>query len=191
MGLDVASSLLFWERSQPGEEPRRRRIRAVAENWFPQLSSARVKYVLAELEKRFPEPSLEALRRWRPEAESQAPLVCHWHLQASDPLYREFTSRYLVEAWAQPDGVTVPAVTDWLEQRGAQADWSPSTRRRLASGLMAAATEAGFLKGSGRVREPKAVTADATSLLYLRRTLLVDQDRPELAEVLLLSGTVV
>ena len=78
--------------------------------------------------------------------------------------------------------------TAWLEQRRSYSDWSPSTLRRLASGLMAAATEAGFLKGNERVREPKAMTADAASLLYLRRTLLVNQDRPELAEVLL-SGT--
>jgi hypothetical protein len=188
MGLEVAHSVEYWRRSEPREKAAERRTRAAAERWYPELSPARLRALLSELEKRFPEPAMKALRQWRPDQERQAPLICHWHLQCRDPLYREFTSYYLVEAWAQPGGVSVAAVQGWLEQRGSHREWAVSTRRRLAGGLVAAASRAGFLKGAGALREPHAVTADAESLRYLRKVLL--KGCPASAEEIMLSGTV-
>ena len=144
--------------------------------------------MLSELERRFPPATRSALKAWQPE--QQSALVCHWHLQWSDPLYRDFTSSYLVTAWALPQqNVGVSDVEGWLFQRGTHHDWSPSTRRRLASGLLAAATEAGFLSGNGRRRELRTVSVDRTSLAYLR-AFLADQENEPAGEEIFLSGTV-
>jgi hypothetical protein len=191
MGLEVASSVLFWRHATIGEQAAERRHRATQEAWFPGLSEARLRYLLAELEKRFPADSLNTLKTWQPSDELQAPLVCHWHLQWSDPLYRDFTSGFLVGAWARPEaGVTVNAVDDWLAQRGSHADWSPATRRRLASGLLAAARDAGFLKGQGREKELRTVTVDQPSLNYLRSLLVTAEADSSCGEAIFLSGTV-
>lgn len=191
MGLEVKASMLFWKRAEAGENPKERRQRALHEGWFPSLSEARLRYLLGELEKRFHGPALDALKIWKPEAERQAPLVCHWHLQWSDPLYRDFSSGYLVGLWAQPErGITVAGVEGWLEQRGSHSGWSPSTRRRLASGLLAAASQAGFLQGNGRQRDLRTVTADGPSLAYLRALVRNQDGADRLAEEILLSGTV-
>ena len=188
MGLEVEASRIFWKLATEGETSRERRARASAEDWYPDFSEARLRYVLSELERRFPPATRSALRAWSPE--EQSALVCHWHLQWSDPLYRDFTSSYLVTAWAMPDqGIGVSDVEGWLLQRGTHHGWSPSTRRRLASGLLGAATEAGFLAGHGRRRELRTVGVDRTSLAYLR-AFLADQDNEPAGEEIFLSGTV-
>lgn len=187
MGLEVDASRLFWTNASSHETSRERRVRAQAEGWYPEFSDARLRYVLAELERRFPPATRKALQAWRPE--QQSALVCHWHLQWSDPLYRDFTSSYLVAAWAMPQqNVGVTDIEGWLFQRGTHHDWSPSTRRRLASGLLGAATEAGFLTGHGRRRELRTVGVDRTSLSYLR-AFLAEQDEAA-GEEIFLSGTV-
>jgi hypothetical protein len=188
MGLEVAASRAFWLRAKPDESARQRLDRARSEAWFADVSEARLRYMLLELSKRFSSGCLEALVRWLPEPETQGPLVCHWHLQVSDPLYRDFTSGYLVRAWAGSGVVTVSQVEDWLTQRGQHSQWSPSTRRRLASGLLAAASDAGFLKGKGRTKVPHAVTVDAECQAYLA-DLLERHGRPAREEIFL-SGTV-
>lgn len=188
MSLEVEASQVFWTLADDRESPRERRERAQREGWYPEFSEARYRYVLSELERRFPSAARKALRAWRPD--QQTALVCHWHLQWSDPLYRDFTSSYLVTAWAMPEqGVGVSDIEGWLFQRGTHHAWSPSTRRRLASGLLGAATEAGFLSGHGRRRELRTVGVDRTSLAYLR-AFLAEQDNEPAGEEIFLSGTV-
>jgi hypothetical protein len=192
MGLQVDASMRFWSHVQAGESAAERRRRAAQEGWYPELSEARLKYLLSELEKRFPQSSLPALQAWSPEGERQAPLVCHWHLQCSDPLYRDFTSSYLVRLWARPDhGLSVAEVDAWLAARAPDRGWSATTRRRLASGLLGAAAEAGLLKGSGRKKEVRTVNVDAASMGYLRSVLLAAEEKQGPAEAILLSGMVV
>lgn len=191
MGLEASASATFWRHADPSESLSERRARALAEEWYLDLSDARRRYLLGEFDKRFSPAHLRALKAWQPDAERQAPLLCHWHLQWSDPLYREFTSGFLVNAWAQPETkINVDAVDGWLEQRGSHTEWSASTRRRLASGLLSAAGEAGFLKGSGRLKEVRTVTVDGACMDYLRQQLLSDEGEPGLGEEIFLSGTV-
>lgn len=190
LGLAVTASVAFWQHADPEETVQQRRLRAASEEWFGPLSASRHRYLLNQLTKRFSATALQALKRWQPDPERQAPLVCHWHLQWSDPLYRDFVSSYLVSAWARPDpGINVAMVDDWLSQRGSHVSWSVSTRRRLASGLLAAAREAGFLKGHGRDKELRTVTVDAACHAYLRSLLATTPQPERLAEELFLSGT--
>lgn len=190
MGLEVDLSRTFWSRADVKEEARERRARAAREGWFPELSDARLRYVIAELDKRFPHRALVALRQWRPD-EVRAPLICHWHLQWSDPLYRDFSSGFLVSAWARPEArVSVADVDQWLTQRGSHDGWSLSTRRRLASGLLSAACEAGFVKGSGRAKELRTVAVDSASLTYLLDWLASPEAGDPPGQEIFLSGTV-
>lgn len=190
MGLEVELSRTFWSRAQDGEEAKERRARAAQEAWFPALSEARLRYVMAELEKRFPPRALASLRRWQPD-EGRAPLVCHWHLQWSDPLYRDFSSGFLVGAWARPEArVSVADVDQWLGQRGSHSGWSLSTRRRLASGLLSAACEAGFVRGAGRAKELRTVPVDSASLTYLLDWLASPETSDPPGQEIFLSGTV-
>lgn len=191
MGLEVNSSVIFWQRSQPEETPQERRLRALSEKWYPALSEARVRYLLGQFEKRFPPAALSLLKPWGNHLEQQAPLICHWHLQWSDPLYRDFTSSYLVETWAKAEAqVSVTSVDLWLVQRGGHTTWSESTRRRLASGLLTATKEAGFLLGQGREKTLRPVTVSDECLAYLRRLLALNESPSPLGEELFLSGTV-
>ncbi len=169
MGLEVDSSVTFWSRAEPGESASARRSRAIAEGWFSGLSEVRQKYLLSELGKRFPDGVLPALKAWKPEQESQSSLVCHWHLQWSDPLYRVFCTDFWVSRWASPEAtIDNKAVQGWLEKRGSHTDWSPSTLRRLASGLLSAVTDAGLCQGSGKNRrELRVLQATPKSLAYL------------------------
>lgn len=170
MGLEVDSSVTFWNQASPGESPSARHARAISEGWFSRPSEARLKYLLTELGKRFPDDVLPALKSWKPEQESQSALVCHWHLQWSDPLYRAFCTDFWVSRWASPEStIDNHAVQGWLEKRGNHADWSPSTTRRLASGLLSAATDAGLCKGAGKnLRELRVLQASPSSLDYLK-----------------------
>lgn len=190
MGLEVGLSQTFWSRAEAGEGAKDRWLRAREQAWYPALSEARLRYVMSELERRFPTRALTALDKWRPN-QGQAPLVCHWHLQWSDPLYRDFSSGFLVGAWAKLDArVCVSDVDQWLAQRGSHPDWLPSTRRRLASGLLSAACEAGFLKGSGRDKELRTVMADAECISYLGEWLAAPEAGESPGQEIFLSGTV-
>lgn len=190
MGLEVSLSQTFWSRAEAEQNSKERRLQAKEEKWFPALSEARLRYVLAELERRFPARALAALGKWQPD-ERQAPLICHWHLQWSDPLYRDFSSGFMVSAWARPEAnVSVADVDQWLTSRGSHAEWSSSTRRRLASGLLSAACNAGFLKGSGRDRELRTVTADAECISYLREWLAAPEAGESPGQEIFLSGTI-
>lgn len=191
MGLEATASRIYWNHADPSQSSSEHRSRAASESWFPDLSEARRNYLLREFDKRFSPAHLRALKAALPEPGAATALVCHWHLQWSDPLYREFTSDYLVGAWARPDArLDVDAVQSWLQGRGSHSEWSASTLRRLSSGLLAAAGEAGFLKGAGRKKELRTVTVDPAGMDYLREQLLEDEGEPGLGEEIFLSGTV-
>jgi hypothetical protein len=42
--------------------------------------------------------ALHVLQRWPHMSPDTRRVVCHWHLQLSDPLYRDFTGTFLVRA---------------------------------------------------------------------------------------------
>lgn len=169
LGLDPEASRVFWQRA-PAEVPASELLAmARAGNWFPQHSEARVKYLVSHLQRRFPGPIRAVLQRWKPELLGQEPIVCHWHLQLTDPLYRGFTFGFLLPRWSiGSDELGLDQVQDWLRRRKGSDKWSPATLRRLASGLFSAATEAGLLALAGRSqRTLKKPQVNAQSIEYL------------------------
>lgn len=159
-------------------------------------SMPRVEVLLTTMRARFDAfPfALAVLKRWPAMSPRTRRLICHWHLQLSDPLYRRFTDEYLVmrHAAAQPN-VHRALIIDWVE-RQEPGRWTVSTRAQFASKLLSAAHAAELVTTT---RDPRPVayprvTDEALSyLLYMLRqvrfrgTLL---DNPYLRSVGLVDG---
>ncbi len=148
--LAVQESRAYWEAVDPEVVGAARVERAFNERWFGNKSLARVKLLLSNFAARFeawPE-ALDTLRRWRPSELGTRALVCHWHLQLSDPLYRTFTGDWLPtrldDGRRQFDRDTVAR---WLGDVGHTAI-APSTRFQYAAKLIRTADEAGLVSAS-------------------------------------------
>ena len=158
----------YWATSDVGP-PAGRIDRAFKGFWFGARSHARVEVLLANFSRRFdawPE-ALAVLRTWPDMDSATRTLVCHWHLQLSDPLYRAFTGAYLPQRRA--DGradVTRAQVLAWVGEQD-HGKWTMSTRMMFASKLLSAAFEAGLL---GSARDPRPLRSPRVpdeALLYL------------------------
>jgi hypothetical protein len=99
-------------------------------------------------------------------------IICHWHLQLADPLYRAFTGGYLVNRRTGPRAeVSRDLVVNWVGEQG-PGRWTLSTRIQFASKLLSAAFSAGLVASN---RDPRPIVVprvgdDALEyLLYLLR----------------------
>lgn len=170
--LEIEDSRAFWSRSAPGVEVNAEK--AFDEYWFGARSLERVVVLLANMRARFSAfPSaLRALHRWEGMSPDTRRLVCHFHLQLSDPLYRKFTGEYLVDRREKlnPE-IDRDLVAHWVGEQGL-GRWTMSTRIQFASKLLSASYSAGLV---GKKRDPRTLTLprvpnDALEyLLYLLR----------------------
>ena len=175
LGLVVEESRSYWSQVDPQVPQAQRVEQAFSQRWFGSRSLTRVRYLVLNLDHRFlawPE-ALQALRRWTPEDPATRSLVCHWHVQLSDPLYREFTGTHLAARRAHPEPTAdVDGVVRWLNQRLGDR-WAPATTRRMASGLLSTAAEAGLCSpgptGTRAVLRPAVPDEALAYLLYLLR----------------------
>lgn len=141
---------------------------------FGAKSLARVKVLLTNLRARFDAfPQARAvLRGWPDMHPATRALICHWHLQLADPMYRAFTGDFLVTRRARErQSVTRPQAIEWVRDQG-PGRWTMSTRVQLASKLMSCAFQAGILRSNRDPRpiEPPRVRPEALAyLLYLLR----------------------
>jgi hypothetical protein len=151
LGLAVPQSVIYWRRADRPLEVGELREKAILEAWFENLSESRVKYLVNQLEKRFPFEVRALLGFQERPDENQNRLICHWSLQLTDPLYRSYTCEHLLERWSNPDSsVSLASSIRWVKKEPITADWSQATVRRLAAGLLSAATEAGLCSGAGK-----------------------------------------
>jgi hypothetical protein len=147
---------------------------AFEERWFGAKSLERVRYLLASFLPRydaFPE-ALAVLRRWRSMDATTRQVLCHWHLQLSDPMYRAFTGTFLVERRGMHDAKVDRDVTlRWVKNTYPER-WSEATCVQFASKLLSAASEAGILSTKRDPRTlllPKISDPALAYLLYLLR----------------------
>ncbi len=170
--LEMEDARAYWAHRSPGTPATA--AAAFEAYWFGARSLGRIKVLLANFRARFdvyPE-ALGVLHAWRTMEPVTRALVCHWHLQLSDPLYRAFAGEWLV---ARRSGlraeVTLPAVVAWVGGQG-PGRWTLPTRVQFASKLLSAAHGVGLVAG---IRDPRAlayprVTDEAlTYLVYLLR----------------------
>ncbi|MFS8071304.1 MAG: DUF1819 domain-containing protein, partial [Byssovorax sp.] len=164
----------YWENVDLAVPPAQRAAVAFEQRWFGAKSMARVQTLLAALADRFdafPE-SLAVLRAW-PELRAPARvLVCHLHLQLTDPVYRAFTGDFLVKRRASGHPtIGRDQVERWVHETWGDR-WAAATRLKFASNLLTAAGEAGLVAGR---RDPRALATPRISdeglgyVLYLLR----------------------
>ena len=172
LGLIEPESAVFWSQSLRELEPEEQIQTAAEEEWFGRRSQIRLRYLLLNLNARFDVNTQRALRAWNPSKVEDRKLICHWHLQLSDPLYRSFTSTHLParrEA-AQPT-IDRDAVLQWVNDY-TQNRWAPITALRMASALLTCLNEVGFGHGLAPIRPllaPPVSDAALGYLLYLLR----------------------
>ena len=170
--LETANSRIFWSESA-SRQPMQAEV-AFEAGWFGHRSRVRLRELLTNLRARYEAfPSaLQVLHSWKGMGGDTQKLICHWHLQLSDSLYRQFSGAFLPDRLLQGQPtVSKQQVVTWLGDAGG-GRWSGSTRLQLASKLLSTAHSAGLIQGK---RDPRPIVFplvpdDAlTYLLHLLR----------------------
>lgn len=196
LALGVEESRDYWEHLDASIPLANRALEAFERRWFGAKSLERVRFLLANLTSRFdPFPdALAALQRWRTMDAATRQVLCHWHLQFSDPIYRRFTGSFLVERRGLRDPqVDRDAALRWIKREFPDR-WSETTCVQFASKLLSAASEAGLISAKRDPRKlliPKVSDLALTYLLYLLRGVRFEgtlTDNPYLASVGLTNG---
>jgi hypothetical protein len=155
LALGVEESRAYWSNVDPMVPAPARPVRAFEERWFGAKSMERVRVLLANFVSRYDThpAALATLRRWsglpqgHPAAMDPATrrLLCHWHLQLADPIYRAFTGTFLPERRLEvASGLDRDVVLRWV-QRTFPERWAAVTCVQFASKLLSAASEAGLV----------------------------------------------
>ena len=156
LALGIEEARAYWAHLDPAVPPGARALRAFEQRWFGPKSLDRVKTLLPYLAVKYdayPE-ALAVLRRWKHMDPATRQVVCHWHTQLSDPIYRRFTGEFLLARRdLKEPKVDRPAVARWFRQTWPDR-WSEATVLQFASKLLSAASEAGLVSPK---RDPRAL----------------------------------
>lgn len=191
IGLAEADSQSYWAHATQHPSGVDKIQAAFEERWFGSRTQARVRYLMNNLAARFDAfpGCLDVLARWRPTDIADRTVICHWHVQLSDPLYREFTSNVLAARWQRAEPTVDRSSTlRWVEQK-TEGRWSSATAQRMAVGLLATAAEAGLCEKTKDIRSlsyPRVSDLALTYILYLLSELKFEgtlKDNPYLLSV--------
>jgi hypothetical protein len=152
LALEMEDSRAYWAAADGSPRTPERAFNAY---WFGARSLAQVKNRLLDFRHRydaFPD-ALDALHAWPHMGPDTRALVCHWHLQLADPLYRRFTGSWLPSR-LRPE-VSRDLVARWVHDQE-PARWTPVTRLQFASKLLSAAHGAGIVRST---RDPRLIAA--------------------------------
>ena len=145
--LSLDATRAYWAHWTADASKEKQALQAFEERWFGARSLLRVRVLLESLRARFdrfPE-AFSVLRGWPGMDSRTRGLVCHWHLQLSDPLYRRFTGILLPARRSTGAGaVDRGEVLRWIADEAADR-WGPSSRIQFVSKLLTASSEAGLL----------------------------------------------
>ncbi|MBW4670331.1 MAG: DUF1819 family protein [Cyanomargarita calcarea GSE-NOS-MK-12-04C] len=172
--LCLEESRAYWEHSRDDIPKNKVAVVAFEERWFGSKSMARVRSLLVELNYRFESypVALLLLRYWCPSDPVTRQNICHWHMQLTDPLYRNFTGFFLEQRRQQPNAnLDRSIVARWLTGQ-IKNDWSSATTLRMATGLIGACAAAGLCTGNTGMRQlqyPKVSDDALTYWLYFLR----------------------
>lgn len=196
LALGIEDSRSYWEHVDPLVLPSERAVLAFEQRWFGAKSLERVRFLLSAFVERydpFPE-ALSVLRRWRSMDAPTRQMVCHWHLQLSDPLYRRFTGDFLVQRRGLRDQKVDRDITlRWVNTEFPDR-WSAATCVQFASKLLSAASEAGLVSPKRDPRSLPLPKVPDLALAYLMHLLRGTKfkgtltDNPYLASVGLTEG---
>jgi hypothetical protein len=170
--LEVEDARACWTHAGQGQAATAQR--AFDEYWFGAKSLPRIEVLLTNMRARFDAfpGALETLHRWPHMSPDTPRVICHWHLQSSDPLYRGFTGEYLVARRMGPRAeVTRDLVVGWIGEHGVER-WTMATRIQSASKMLSAAHAAGLVTSARDPRPletPRVPDEALEYLMYLLR----------------------
>jgi len=183
--LEVDTAREYWRRPEAWPDHGDTRLeQAFTGYWFGARSMARIRDLFTNLDARFADypAGLEALAAWSgasgasgasgtgPDHETRV-LICHWHLQLSDPLYRSFTGEHCFEQREAGRALTRDSVLRWVRGQDPQARWSPRTLAQFASKLLSSARGAGLLTRNQDPRPLMVPRVSPAALGYLLQLL--------------------
>lgn len=193
--LCVEESRAYWANVDPAD-PQASANRAFGESWFGAKSEAWTTELLTNMRVRFDAfpGALRVLAGWRSMPPDVRRIICHLHLQLTDPLYRAFTGEFLpARRDALRSDVHRQTVLQWVTEHGLPR-WAMKTQLQFTSRLISAAKAAGLLRGNRDPREavaPRVTDHALEYALYLLRGLPIDQNvitNPYLASLGLTGG---
>jgi hypothetical protein len=150
--LEIEDARAYWAHTDGSSDTTAQQ--AFDDYWFGARSLARVEVLLANMRARFSAfpAALQTLHRWPHMPPDTRKIICHWHLQVADPLYRAFTGDFMVERRNGPrPELTRDLVVGWVGQQGPDR-WTMPTRIQFASKLLSSAFSAGLV---GTNRDPR------------------------------------
>lgn len=173
LGLGAEDSRAYWENANRQLSEAERAKVAFEERWFGSRTMARVRYLVSNFIHRYDTypRALQVLHRWNPVDPRERNVLCHWHVQLSDPLYREFTGSILPGRRLHPEPTIDRTTTLRFVDRKVEGRWASSTSQRMAAGLLACACEAGLCEGSSAVRPLRLPRVSDLALGYLLQLL--------------------
>lgn len=182
-GFGADESREFWSRMTPGEDPPNATT-VFESHWFGRVSENRAGVILQNMKARYARfaVALDVLSRWQKMQPQTRRNIVHWHLQLSDPLYRDFTSDYLIERREAFDSdLYRNLVVKWVEDHEPER-WALSTKREFATRLLGAAREAGLVEGKTDPRQPTFPSVTDQALGYMLRLLRMIEFKGTLLE---------
>lgn len=175
VAIEVEHSRAFWEHHRPERDLKEEVESGFSEFWFGTRSYAAVRNLISNFHHRFTRipAAMRALSEWRDLSPEEARLICHWHLQLADPIYRAFSGEFLVERRSSLRGtVTRDAVIAWVDRIDTEQRWTKTTHIQFASKLLSSAHGAGLVASTRDPRPvvlPKVPDAALAYLLHLLR----------------------
>lgn len=171
--LCVEESRAYWANVDP-HCPRESAVDAFEQSWFGTKSEPWTTELLSNMRVRFdayPE-ALRVLAAWRTMRFETRRLICHLHVQLTDPLYRAFTGTFLHgRRESVRPSVQRQTVIDWVAMNGPER-WALKTQIQFATRLLSCSLAAGLLGGNRDPREaltPRVPDELLSYLLYLLR----------------------
>jgi hypothetical protein len=193
--LCVEESRAYWRHVDPAD-PSTSSSDAFAGSWFGAKSEAWTAELLSNMRVRFDAfpAALRVLAAWRSMSPDTRRVVCHFHVQLTDPLYRAFTGEFLPARRDQlrPE-VHRQTVIQWAAEHG-PARWAMKTQLQSTSRLLSCAGAAGLLRGNRDPRQavvPRVPDEALEYILYALRGTRIAGDlvtNPYLASLGLVGG---
>ncbi len=169
LALALEDSRAYLDHFRPEIPAKKLAETAFEERWFGNKSMARIKLILNDFRKRYNAypPAFVVLHRWKPADPNIRKNLCHWHLQLSDPIYRDLSGVFLVQRRERIDAaLSRDIVAKWLHERTGNR-WAMTTIRRISENLVTSLAEAGLCSPNNRDRKPAYPAVPDVSLAYL------------------------
>lgn len=194
--LEEDNAREYWRRPEAQQLADTRVEVAFHGRWFGARSIDRIRDLLNNFDARFAAypHALAALSAWSDIDRQTRVLVCHWHVQLSDPLYRAFTGELCPSKREGGHSLSRDSVLRWVRSQDPQERWGPATHAQFASKLLSCAHAVGLvtrIKDPRPLALPRVTSAALGYLLYMLREVSFAgslHDNPYLRSVGIVGG---